>query len=163
MAASMWIVIGLGALGFLIGNLVGLTAHSVVTAVLSLVFAFAGGSVIALLGKVATHDRTLAGQAICALSLTCVIGVYAGIATSEWHILSPKDLRTIASPSASSKQGSAAMPASIVNKYLDSGYASTINSIDLLYRQKVITASEAYDKLYEAVRTNHAPDEPLTP
>lgn len=70
----MWIVIGFAALGFLIGNLVGLTAHSVVTSVLTLIFAFTGGSIIAFLGKLTLDDRRVAGQAICCLSLCCVLG-----------------------------------------------------------------------------------------
>lgn len=153
----MWIVIGLAALGFLIGNLVGLTAHSVVTAVLSLVFAFAGGSVIGLLGKVADADRKLAGQGICALSLTCLIGVYSGIAISEWRVLSPRNSRTNISTLNLGKEeakAEGAIPMSLTNKYLDSDTVSTINSIDLLYRKNVITANEAYEKLYETVHTS---------
>jgi hypothetical protein len=149
----MWIVIGLGALGFLIGNLVGLTAHSVVTAVLSLIFAFAGGSIIAFLGKVAPDDRKLAGQAICALSFACVVGLYGGITVSEWHVLSPKIFRPAASMPAVSKAPPTNVPASLANKYLDSNAVSAIDSIDLLYRRKLITAGEAYEKLYDTVRT----------
>jgi hypothetical protein len=151
--SNMWIVIGLAALGFLIGNLVGLTAHSVVTALLSLIFAFTGGSVIALLGKVSPDDRRLAGQAICALSLTCLLGVYSGIAVSEWRVLSPRtQSTTLAETDKGSGKGELG-PTSIVNKYLNSGEASAVESIDFQYRKHAITADDAYEQLYKEIHT----------
>lgn len=85
----MWIISGLAALGFLIGNLVGLTASSVVTPLLGLLFAFAGGSVLGLLHKINDRDRQIAGASLLALSIFCLGGMYLGILTTQYRWLSP--------------------------------------------------------------------------
>jgi len=74
----MWVIVGRFLLGLLVGNLVGMTAESVATPLLGLLFAFIAGSVIALLGKLPPEDRRLAGQCIAALSLGCLSARTAG-------------------------------------------------------------------------------------
>jgi hypothetical protein len=86
----MWLIVAFAALGLLIGNLVGLTAQSVVSSLLGLLFAFVGGSVLVFLEKLTPEIRKLAGQSILALSVSCLIGTYVGIVVSEWQLLSPK-------------------------------------------------------------------------
>ncbi len=159
----MWIVIGFAALGFLIGNLVGLTAHSVVTSVLTLMFAFAGSSIIAFLGKISPDDRRVAGQAICGLSLCCVLGTYAGIATSEWRLLSPKQAMmsgaTAVSPATAvvPKTGNCEVLA-LKNKYLDYLPVARVNAVDWSYHNGPLKGkpAEAYENLYSIL--NESPN-----
>jgi hypothetical protein len=86
----MWIPLGFGALGFLIGNLVGLSSTPIVKQVVGLLFAFAGGSVLAFIRKLKAQDRKTAGAAIFALSLACTLGLYIGVLTKTHHLLSPQ-------------------------------------------------------------------------
>jgi hypothetical protein len=130
----MWVIIGLFSLGLLVGNLVGLTAKSVVTSLLGLLFAFIGGSVIALLNKLPPADRRLAGQCVVALSLGCLIGTYGGIVVSEYQLLSQKKDQ----------------PARISvadRKYLRSEVFGPAQAIRKQYAQGDITLEEAYRQL----------------
>jgi hypothetical protein len=86
----MWMVFGFGALGFLIGNLVGLSSTPIVKSVVGLLFAFGGGSIIAFIKGIDAHDRKIAGASILALSLACTFGVYSGILVKTYHLLSPR-------------------------------------------------------------------------
>lgn len=45
----MWLVIGFGGMGTLIGLMLGLTSESAVKSTIALLFAFVGGTVFALL------------------------------------------------------------------------------------------------------------------
>src|SRR6266404_185421 len=90
-----WITLGYAALGFLVGNLVGLPSHSVVTGLLSLLFAFGGSSILVFISKVGLEDRAVAGKCIFALSLACLFGTYTGIMVSEWRLLTPPSLRSV--------------------------------------------------------------------
>ena len=92
----MWTFVAFAALGFLIGNLAGLSATSVTTSLLGLLFAFGGGSAIAFLRDTQSEDRKRASQAILALSISCVTGIYAGIYTSEQQLLT-RDKKVAAS------------------------------------------------------------------
>lgn len=143
----MWLAFGFAALGLLIGNLVGLTSHSVVTSVIGLLFAFGGTSILAFLSKIEQEDRKVAGQCVLALSLGCLLGTYAGISVSEWHILSPR------SAAATKQEGSPnAVNNSLLNKYLDSASIASADAIDIEYQNKAITAEEAYERLRKVVR-----------
>src|SRR5215469_8320878 len=88
--SSLWFVLGFGALGLLIGNLVGMTSESAVTPVMGLVFAFAGSSILALLHKISHEDRQLAGKAIFVLCAFCLLGVFLGIVVDERKLLTPE-------------------------------------------------------------------------
>lgn len=141
----MWVVIGLFLLGLLVGNLVGLTAQSVVSSLLSLLFAFIGGSLIALLGKLSPSERGLAGQCIVALSIGCLIGTYGGIAVSENQLLSLRGTHTGASRLTVADR-----------KYLRSEILTPAAAIDLQYRQGLINADEAYRQLSVLLRKTEA-------
>jgi hypothetical protein len=142
----MWIIFGFLALGLLIGNLIGLTAESVVISVLGLLFAFGGGSIIAFIGKLSPEDRQLAGKAILALSFACLVGVYSGIGISEWQILSP--------PEKAHLNASTALPrASIADKkYLRSALIEPMDAIDTQLTMGDISSDEAYKRLFELVK-----------
>ena len=82
-------IFAFACLGFVIGNLVGLSAESTLSVVLPLLFAFGGGSAVAFLHKLPPSERRLAAAAVVTLSLSCLIGVYTGIVVSEHQLLSP--------------------------------------------------------------------------
>ena len=164
----MWIVLGFLGLGFLIGNIVGMTAESVVTSLLGLLFAFAGGSVLSLMHKLDVADRKLTGQAILSLSLSCLLGLYTGIVVSERRLLSPAVAATAppaqamqpapaatpASPPPESKpqlQAREALIPSAAKKYLLSLPVSQVDQIDELRQSGKISPEEAYRRLHELV------------
>jgi hypothetical protein len=63
--------------------------------VIGLLFAFGGGSMLAFLGKLSLDDRRAALQGIIAMSLLCLVGVYGGIAVSEYQLVTPRASRAI--------------------------------------------------------------------
>lgn len=127
------------ALGFLIGNLVGMTSASVVSALIPLLFAFGGGSAIAFLEKLNVDAQKRAAVAVMCLSLACLLGVYTGIFTTEYHLLSPRK----AVPGTVSR---------LDNTYLKSLVISDANIIDQQLAKGRITLEEAYMQLKEAYR-----------
>lgn len=133
----MWLVFGFAALGFLIGNLVGLTSEAVVSSTIGLLFAAIGGSVIVLLHKLPQTDRRLAGQLVFSLAVATLLGVGSGIYVSEHRILSPR----------------LAAHTTTENKYLRSAFGSESASIDIQYNQHVINGDEAYKQLRKLVQS----------
>jgi hypothetical protein len=126
----MWLIAGFAALGFLIGNLLGLSASPVVQSTISLLFALLGGSIVVFLHKLSPADRRVAGQLITSLAMATLVGTFVGIVISERRLLSPTiDTR------------------GVDNKYLRGLQVSEVNAIDLQYDSKAITADEAYRKL----------------
>jgi len=149
----MWITLGFLALGFLIGNLVGMTATSVVTSLLGLLFAFAGGSVITVMHRLNAVDRNVAGKALAALSLACVVGIYSGVYVCEHRLLSPPPKPGVsnttdhaASPVANSENASPA-----ANKYVMAEIVSETQAIDQQLAARQIKPEEAYRRLREVV------------
>jgi len=138
----MWIILGLAALGFLIGNLVGLTASSVVTPLLGLLFAFVGGSVLGLFHKLDERDRILAGRGVLALSLLCLVGTWTGILTNEHRWLSP------ARANIPENVGSGGSVQTKAAPYLRSAQIDAINQIDRKKETGGLTAEQAYEQLY---------------
>ncbi len=149
----MWNIIAFAALGFLVGNLAGLTASSVTTSLLSLLFAFGGGSVIAVIQKLDQEHRRLAAQAICALSVACLIGLYASILVCEWQILSPRNggLSEALQTSRGSLRDSIAS-----RKYLRDHIVDPARAIDMQYKNGTLTCEEAYEQLYSLVEQVHS-------
>ncbi len=150
----MWLVIGFISLGLLIGSLVGLTAESAVTPLLGLLFAFVGGSVIAVLGRIGKDDRKVAGQAMTALAISCLVGAYAGIFISEYQLLSPNDTHA---PQNYTRQSTAERRSVAERKYLRSTYAERAQAIDMQLKNGQLSASQAYEQLYALI--NEAPKE----
>jgi len=127
----MWLIVGFGALGLLVGNLVGLTSEPVVASTIGLLFSSIGGSVILFLHKLQQDERRLAGQLILALASSTLLGIFTGIYISEHRTLSPNQARS--------------SPAE--NKYLRSATASEVMAIDLAYNNHAITSEQAYSQL----------------
>lgn len=148
----MWLIVAFAALGLLIGNLVGLSDTPVVSPLLGLVFAFAGGSVIAFLHKLTESDRKAASQALLALSVSCLIGVYGGVTVNEYRLLTPEDRRWPAIDTARATRDSASALVRAPG-YLRSAISRRLDEIDARYQNRELTAVEAYDSLHAAIRS----------
>ena len=144
----MWLIAGFVALGFLIGNLVGLSATSAVTALLGLVFAFAGGSILAFLEKFGVEDRRVAAQALFALSIACTVGLYTGIVVSEHQLLSPR--RPVIAVADSLQRGKARESVAD-RKYLRSGVLNGVDAIEALHRRGDLSGEAAYKQLRDLI------------
>lgn len=132
----MWLVAGLGAMGLLLGALLGLTSEALVGSTIALLFAFVGGSIFALLGKLTENDRRLAGQMLAALSICAIFGLSFGIAANTYRWFSPF-------PDAAQK--------TYVHKddpYIRSKTVSLANEIDAEKQHGSITTDQAYEQMY---------------
>ena len=74
-------------LGFLIGNLTGLSASPITSVLIPTLFAFLGGSILVFLEKIAPADRRVASWSIGTFSFGCLVGTYLGIAVSAHNWL----------------------------------------------------------------------------
>ena len=127
-------------LGFLIGNLVGLTAESVVSVLVPLLFAFGGGSAIGFLHKLDSTARQAASKSILALAVACLIGTYVGILVSEHQLLTPESRRATRAGASISE-----------SKYLRSYVISKADQIDQLKATGALTPEKAYEALYSLI------------
>jgi len=137
------IILAFVCLGFLIGNLVGMTSESTIAVLIPLLFTFAGGSAIAFLPKLDDATRKLAAGAVIALSLSCLSGVYCGIFVSERQLLSPPNIRKAALTTVTPRDW---------RKYLKANDLSELNAIDQQFRNHELTPEQAYQQLYEWVK-----------
>ena len=135
----MWIVIGFAAMGLLLGNLLGMTAEPLVKYVIGILFTFVGGSVFAFLHKLNDKDRAVAGQAVFALSLGCLVGVYSGVWVNQHRSLSP-------ATTASAAQAAAPEP------YLRNAKVDQANEIDRERQSGILTPEQAYEKMYHLLQ-----------
>jgi len=133
--------ISFACLGLLIGNMVGLSADSLVRVLIPALFAFGGGSVLVILRKLSVDEQRMAAVAISTLSIFCLLGVYVGILQAEHRFFTPQSDQSFGD-TASSMQS---------NKYLHDSEIETIYAIDAKYSNKFITAEEAYDQLFKVV------------
>ena len=151
----MWLTLGFAGMGILIGSLVGMTSEKVVTPVIGLLFSFVGASILTTLHKLNPHDRLVAGKAIFALSLFCLVGVYSGVLVTEYRLLSPKIQGVSASSAKPEKTSDSSAPD---NKYLRSATIDKANAIDLLKAQGRLSPDEAYAQMYQLARESTSPD-----
>lgn len=89
----MWLVVGLGFMGMLVGMLAGMSRSVIVQPLIALLFAFVGGSVFAILSKLSAEDRGLAGKMVSSLSACCLIGVISGMTIIRHQYLVPAEIR----------------------------------------------------------------------
>jgi hypothetical protein len=159
----MWLILAFVALGFLIGNLIGFSASSSVPAFLGLLFALLGGSLVALLKGLDDANRRVAGQAVLALSLACLSGVYCSVAVNERQLLTPKELRFHAAAlgSSSAPATSSQPPNPPRGKYLAAGIASQARMIDWQRRTGKLSLADAYNELL-SISLQFAPDQSNT-
>lgn len=100
------------ALGFLVGNVTGLSASPIAMALIPAIFTLAGGSVLAFLSNVAEPERKIAAKAILAFSLGCLSGVYFGIVVTTHQLLGSP---VAASPAPPTDQAAAPTPGLVVD------------------------------------------------
>lgn len=134
------LIIAFTTLGFLIGNLMGLSAESTLSTVLPLLFAFGGGSAVAFLHKLEQCERRNASIAITALSLSCLIGVYSGIYITEHQIISPSEVKQARLSSIESR------------KYLRSININSVEQIDTKLKTGGLSTKQAYEDLYNLIQ-----------
>jgi hypothetical protein len=90
----MLLIIGFFTLGLLVGALTGMTAESVVSQVIGLLFAVIGGSILVTLKKLSQDERRITGGLLTALCLGTLIGTTSGILAVQYRWLSPKVVST---------------------------------------------------------------------
>lgn len=135
---------GFSSLGFLVGNLTGLGADSLIKDALSLLLAAGAGSAIAVAQKMSQPDRKYFGKAILLFSVWCVIGTYSGILVTEHQLLSPSRKQTI-----SQRESIEA------RKYLREQQIPKALAIDNKLRNGEINLQRAYSELLESVTTDN--------
>jgi hypothetical protein len=122
------------ALGFLIGNLTGLSASPIAQILVPALFALIGGSFIAFLSTVPHDDRRVAAGAIMGFSLACLVGTYVGILVNVSQVLG--------SQSANLESYS----------YLRTDSMGQVEAIDARKRNGEINVEKAYDELITLLR-----------
>lgn len=143
--SSTWLFgIAFASLGLLIGNMIGLSADSLVKVLIPAMFAFGGGSVLALLNKLTVNDQRTAAVSLIALSSFCLLGVYIGILQTEYRVFTPKTDGQNQREIITSEQ-----------KYLRSVSLERIDIIDTQFRQGLITGETAYEKLLGEVQDDN--------
>ncbi len=141
----MWTILAFLFLGLLIGILTGMTAESVTSTLMALLFTFGGGSAIAFVHKLDNKGRKLASQAIVVLSISCLIGIFAGVYITERQLLTPEDYRS--SPEISSVEA---------RKLLRSKLISEVNIIDQAYKGGQLSVEQAYEAIYKTVKKSQS-------
>jgi ABC-type enterochelin transport system permease subunit len=131
-----------GCLGLLVGTLLAFSAQSLVQAVVAAIFAFFGGSVLAVIGNKTRAEQQAVALGTLGISLGALVGVYSGIYVNEHELLSPPGQKT-------SKASSAATQEQIVRKYLRESVLPPAAEIDQKRRNRVLTNEQAYEQLYK--------------
>ena len=135
-------IFAFGCFGFLVGNLIGFTAESVVKSLIPLLFAFGGGSAIAFMGKLTEMEQVRASVAIGFFSLSCLLGTYTSILLVEHQIFTPERVIN------SDREGITKITD---RKLLRSTILSASSSIDQRVRSGLINHEEAYRELQHAI------------
>lgn len=86
-----WLLAGHAVFGLSIGLMVGMTKSSVVSGVLPLLFAFAGGSIVALsIGEHRTAAQLeILGQQLVGFGFGTIVGLLLGVALHKWDVQLP--------------------------------------------------------------------------
>jgi hypothetical protein len=148
----MWMHLGFFTMGLFVGNLVGLSATSLVSQLIGLFFALAGGSVIAFLKGLEKAEQKIAGQALFCASAGALLGVYLSVLAIQFRLLTPRipaahrPVATQPAAQTSSVEPGFVLPASDLN-----GIIEESNAIHRLYRQETYSLEEAYDKTYRLI------------
>src|SRR5437764_10448594 len=78
------------ALGFLVGNLTGLSDSPIATLVVPTLFTFLGRSILVFFAKVPQSDRPVISRSLAFFCLACLVGTYLGIMINTHGWLGPK-------------------------------------------------------------------------
>ena len=130
------IVVGFSCLGLLVGVLTGLTSSPIATTILAAVFTLAGGSLVPLLGR-SQEERKLFGSLLSGFALFCLLGVLSGIFIKANRILTRPGVN-----------------AAEETVYLKSAQVSAMDTVNMHYRNREISADEAYRQLWTLVQQN---------
>jgi hypothetical protein len=86
-----WLIVGHMSIGLTVGVVTGLSKSPVAGVLLPLLFAFAGGSVLALtaVDGITTQYHDLLGKQLTAFALPTLVGVFIGIACQKRKIELP--------------------------------------------------------------------------
>jgi ammonia channel protein AmtB len=142
----MWLVIGFGTMGALLGMMVGMTSEvGIVKTVVALLFALIGGAISAFLPKLNEEDRTLAGRMLASLSLCCLAGLLGGIfftfALAKWF---PREAK--AADHAIADRSTLPLPQAVLKNGL---VTITPDYIDFEKQQGQIDSESAYKAMYD--------------
>ena len=93
----VFVVIGFTSLGLLIGSIAGLSSAALTLPLFGFLFAFAGGSVLAFMGKIPKPSLGLAGIALASFCLAATMALYAGlfIKVNELLFIKPKKIISV--------------------------------------------------------------------
>lgn len=128
-------------LGLLIGTLLAFSTQSIVQGVVAGVFAFFGGSILAVINTRSRNSQVATAAGTIGLSIGALLGVYSGLFVNEHQLLSPQEVR-LARPQS---QPHAATP----TKYLRENLLQSSSEIDQKLRTRQITIEEAYERQYQ--------------
>ncbi len=142
--ANVWSAFA--AAGLLIGLLTGMTATSVVSSLLSLLFTFLGGSVLVMLQKLSDEQIRTAYKGVFSLSVGCIVGLFAGLIISERQLLTP-----FANRAAERREGA------VTPKYLKTSIAEKADAINADKETGRLSVEEAYGQLLRLSRGTGEP------
>lgn len=128
-------------LGIVVGTLLAMSAQSLAQAVIAALFALFGGSLLALLEKLPEEAQGKAALSLLAISVGTLVGVYSGLYINERQLLTPENLRL------SKGQLQQGVTPNSIPKYLRENFQDARTSIDMKYRNKFLSAEDAYDSL----------------
>ena len=135
-----------GCLGLLVGTLLAFSSQSVVQAVVAALFAFFGGSILAVLGNKTRAEQQAVALGTLVLSVGALVGVYSGILVNEHQLLTPANLRV-------AKATVVGVAASTPKKYIRAISLQMVTEIDQKLRTGFLTPEQAYDQLYKVPST----------
>jgi predicted PurR-regulated permease PerM len=145
---ARWACAAFASIGLLTGLLTGMTSSSVVTAVLGLVFALLGGSIVAFVQKLTVAQQDIAVKCLLFLSLFCTLGVFCGIVITEHQLLSPTNqplLRT-------NKEKESNPKTFDERKYLKEFLMDPAVNIDSKRRDGSMSADDAAKELFQLIQ-----------
>lgn len=138
--------IAFASMGFLVGNIAGLTSAPITKALLAAVLTFGGGSIIAFQTKL-SKERLLPGalDAVAAFSLATLIGLYGALyVTANYPSLLSAPTPTSAT---SSQSASAPTSATSSSKPLRSGSMDNVQEILRMVSNGTMKPEKAAKKL----------------
>jgi hypothetical protein len=138
----MRVVVAFLSLGVVVGTLVGLSASSLAQGAIGLLFAFGGGSAIALSEKLSPSKQLFACAAIASLSIGCFIGIYTSVYASEHQLLTPQGTRVTDAAGHTSVEA---------RKVLRSELMEQVIALDQMARTGRITYENAFEQLKDDV------------
>jgi hypothetical protein len=122
---------GYGALGLLIGTLTGLSSSPIANALLAGLLAFAGGGLGFLVEKLNDRQKAaISGGVLSAFSISCLVGLLAGIAIKANDVLTFRAHGVPAAKALSQANHDESSAVTEPNAYLRVENASALKALD---------------------------------